>query len=406
MKFKIKIKYLLFLLIIFIISACSNKKTEWSESYKKFLVPLTFPDSEWSADDFGEETTTQDQLLLKKFLPRIFITHGELMPLDFYKEYLPKTVLKNSSGKIINKTISRQELKTIERKAGFYLDYQGELKKYQKPNTNHSLRVIYGRVFNQIMNPPLKYKNDFAIEFKVLKYSLVFPASGLPKILTWYKNWGLSLLGNKNNWHELDIHGAIHILVEKKSLQPKILLLAQHNYFRSYAISKDILLPKDNRIAICIAQRSNEPYPCPKENKPLKFRTVGNPDKFAFVLGDKEPWFDGGYDLVQTRNKSVEVNGYLQFLPSRDPLYVSWIDLGDKQKLLGIIPTFFRDAPPGINMNTSPKIKEYTDIAKVWYFSENDSQQILLFNKMGGFFNPNVEPLLEYNGTRLWKAIK
>ena len=50
-------------------------------------------------------------------------------------------------------------------------------------------------------------------------------------------------------------------------------------------------------------------------------------------------------------------------------------------------------------MNTIPKLKKYTDIAKVlMYFSENAPNQIKLFNEMGSFFNPNVEPLLEYNG--------
>ena len=57
-------------------------------------------------------------------------------------------------------------------------------------------------------------------------------------------------------------------------------------------------------------------------------------------------------------------------------------------------------------MNTTPKLKKYTDIAKVWYFSENAPKQIKLFNEMGSFFNPNVEPLLEYNGARLWKNIR
>ena len=161
--------------------------------------------------------------------------------------------------------------------------------------------------------------------------------------MSWYKNFGTALIGDREVWHELDIHGAIQILISKKTGIPEILLLAQHNHFRSYAINKDILLPKDNRIEICIAERSNEPYPCAAENK--LFRTVGNPNKIEFVLGGKAPFFDGGYDSVKAKQNSVEQKLQLKFLPSRDPLYTSWIALGDKKKIFGIIPSFFRDAP-------------------------------------------------------------
>ena len=369
----------------------------------RFLIPLTFPNSEWSAEDFGKQTTEEEKKLLQKFLPKIYLSEDSLVPIDFYQEYLPNNVLKNYRGKIIAKKISRTRLKATERTAGYHLDYQGEFKKCILPECAKKVRSIYGRVFYENMLPPKKYQNEVKIPFIVLKYNLVFAASGLPHKMSWYKNFGTALIGDREVWHELDIHGAIQILISKKTGIPEILLLAQHNHFRSYAINKDILLPKDNRIEICIAERSNEPYPCAAENK--LFRTVGNPNKIEFVLGGKAPFFDGGYDSVKAKQNSVEQKLQLKFLPSRDPLYTSWIALGDKKKIFGIIPSFFRDAPPGINMNTTPKLKKYTDIAKVWYFSENAPKQIKLFNEMGSFFNPNVEPLLEYNGARLWKNI-
>ena len=93
------------------------------------------------------------------------------------------------------------------------------------------------------------------------------------------------MIGDREVWHELDIHGAIQILISKKTGIPEILLLAQHNHFRSYAINKDVLLPKDNRIEICIAERSNEPYPCAAENK--LFRTVVTPTKLNLCLEEK-----------------------------------------------------------------------------------------------------------------------
>ena len=387
---------LTFLILLF---GCSSNKPQWSDNHKYFLTALTYSDNEWSPTDFGKATNEEEKELLQKFLPKVYISQGNLVPIDFYKDYLPKTVLKNSSAKIIDKAISRQKLKSVEREAGFYLDYQGEYKKCLT-SCQTKKRTIYGRVFYEKMQPPKKNKKESAIDFIILKYNLVFPTSGLPQELSWYKNLGLALIGDKEDWHQLDIHGAIQIFIEKKTAKPAILLLAQHNHFRSYIINKDVMLPKDNRIAICIAKRSNEPYPCPEISR--HFRTVGNPSNYAYVLGASAPLFDGGYDLVSARKESVELNLKLQFLPDKDPLYTSWIELGDKKKLFGIIPSFFRNGPPGINMNTTPKTKKYTDLAKIWYVSESDKKQIDFFNDMGDFFNPNVAPLLDYNGSRLW----
>ena len=393
---------LLFFLITLI--SCSSQNNSWGESAERFFIPLTYSNAEWSKGGFGVAANEQEKKLLQEFLPRIFLSNGALVPLDFYEDYLPKTVLKNYKNNKVDEAISREYLKKIERNPNFYLDYIGQLKKCYQPECSQQTRSIYGRVFYEKMKPPSDYKEKDAIDFIVLKYNLVYPASGLPKKVSWYKNVGLSLLGDKENWHELDIHGAIHLFIEQKTGKLRVLLLAQHNYFRSYVIKKDINPPEDNRLNICIAIRSNEPYPC--SNQTTEFRTVGNPFKFDFVLGGKAPLFDGGYDVVSGLSDSIEQKLVLKFLPDKDPLYISWIDLGDRQKIMGIFPSFFRSAPPGINMNTTPKLKKYTDIAKVWYFLENDPIQRELFANIGNFSDPNVAALLEYNGARLWATIK
>ena len=102
-----------------------------------------------------------------------------IFPIDFYQEYLPNSVLKNYRGKIIAKKISRTRLKAAERTAGYHLDYQGEFKKCNLPQCAKKVRVIYGRVFYENMLPPKKYQNEEKIPFIVLKYNLVFAASGL-----------------------------------------------------------------------------------------------------------------------------------------------------------------------------------------------------------------------------------
>ena len=117
-------------------------------------------------------------------------------------------------------------------------------------------------------------------------------------------------------------------------------------------------------------------------------------------------WSRQNKDSVEQKFILANCKIWFFYSRARDPLYTSWIALGDKKKIFGIIPSFFRNAPPGINMNTSPRLKKYTDIAKVWYFSENNVKQIALFQQMGSFFDPKIEPLLEHNGARLWKTIR
>ena len=152
-----KIVLLTFLIPIF---SCSSSQKKWNEMANRFLIPLTFPDSEWSAEDFGTQTTEEEKTLLQKFLPKIYLSEGSLVPIDFYQEYLPNSVLKNYRGKIIAKKISRTRLKAAERTAGYHLDYQGEFKKCNLPQCAKKVRVIYGRVFYENMLPPKKYQNE------------------------------------------------------------------------------------------------------------------------------------------------------------------------------------------------------------------------------------------------------
>ena len=60
-----KIVLLTFLIPIF---SCSSSQKKWNEMANRFLIPLTFPDSELSAEDF------QHRLQKKIFLtpPKIF----------------------------------------------------------------------------------------------------------------------------------------------------------------------------------------------------------------------------------------------------------------------------------------------------------------------------------------------
>lgn len=372
-----------------------------------FLLPLTFPDEEWSSKDFGELADRDAQALLEKFRPRIYVAPGGLLPIDFYRDYLPNAVVKDDSGTIIEEKPDRQYLKNIERNYGYYLDYQGKHLSTTMVDLSNYTGTVYGRLYREEMKPPAGHTDAPPRHYLILKYSAVFTASGLPAKLPWYKDLGAALAGDADVWHELDIHGAIQILVNEESRRPEILLLAQHNHFRAYVLGRDIPWGADSEIVICYAQRSNEPYPCPTEAAVSEHRTVGNPGNFGYVLADETALWDGSEDVVFGEAAGAEEVRYeLKFLPSRDPLYVSWIPLGDKMKILGLFDSFYREGPPGMDMNTFPELKRYTDLANFWYFREGDVEAAKLFKEtIDGFHLGDTAPLLDYHGNKLWQAL-
>lgn len=376
-------------------------ETQWDPRYLEFLEPLTSPMADWNSTDFGSEISERDRELLKKYRPHIYIAPQSFGPINFYEDYLPHTVLKDKNGKPIARPPSREVLKKFERSYGASLDYQGKLNFCRGKNCLEKKTTLYGRVFYESMN---SWPNTQTRDVIILKYSPVFPVSGLPKKIKWWKAMGANLASRTlDDWHELDIHGAIHIICDAKTEKPIVLLLAQHNHFRSYVIQGD---SKEN-LHICFAERSNEPYICPPGKNPQIFNTVGDPRKFRWViLGEKEP-LEGGQDVVYGPGAgAVKINYDLEFLPGLDPLYVSWIPLGQVRKIWGIFNSFSRTGPPGINMNTWPVLKKYSDMAQLWYFKEGDKKAVTLLEEaFKSFFELDPKAVLEYHSPTFWEDL-
>ncbi len=334
----------------------------WSEEQRSFFEPLTYPNAQWRPDDFGVEVSTKDRALLKRFRPRIFIAPKGLPPVDFYRDYMPNTVVRGRRRKIARKAPDRTYLKSIERDPRYYLDFKGA----------------------------------FA------------PCRGLPAEIPWWKFLVGSLAGSVEIWHELDIHGAVQLYFEPGAGKAFAVAFAQHNHFRSYLFGRDLPWPEDGRIEVCYAQRSNEPYPCPSGREPRKHRAVGNPLNLRYLLTGASAPAESGVDLVfGPEAGSVEIEYGLRFLSSRDPLNVAWIPLGDRRKFFGVIPSWYRNGPPGMNMNTWPRLRRYVDILRFWYMDDGDEELVELFEKhVRGWRDADLGPILERNAAvfeRRWK---
>ncbi len=115
-----------------------------------------------------------------------------------------------------------------------------------------------------------------------LKYTLVFPYSGLPSATSQLKLAGSNIIGDPLAWHELDIHGAIHVVLEEETMTPVGIILAQHNHHRVHVVNDDLEWPADNQVSIAFGKYSNEPYLADLNGDSRIERTVGNPMEMDF----------------------------------------------------------------------------------------------------------------------------
>ncbi|PCI39100.1 MAG: hypothetical protein COB53_03745 [Elusimicrobia bacterium] len=369
----------------------------WSEA-------LTYKQAEWSADDFGKKASRSDRELLNRYKPRVYLAPGQIPPVDFYRYYLPKTVVRNGkeNDSVVMHAPDRTQLKSIERRLDLYLDYQGPDSPCGQECRDYKT-VAYGRVYQESMVLP---GSERPVPVAVLKYSFVFLYSGLPSKTGWLRELGAGLIGDRERWHELDIHGAIHVVLGPKK-KPVALLLAQHNHFRSWVFGQDIPLPKDSRAQVCFASRSNEPYLCPHGDVPEYHNTTGDPAKIEWLLlGRNRPVASGQDGVWGPLGGATELAYDVEFPMTRDPLYVSWMPLGARGKILWW-DSWEKTGPPGIDMNTWPELQKYSDIAQFWYVRDGSVEDAELMGRhLKSFFNVEIAPVLKNNGKRFAAALR
>lgn len=394
-------------LVAVCISVGAGADPDWPPEVLPFFEELTSKRSDWSPHDFGTEPAAADRALLERFRPRIFIGPNGIPPIDFYDTYLPNALLRGPNGRIAIEQLDRATLKRHERRFGFHVDFQGKPDPCRGDECADYRTVLYGRVFHETLRG-YGAVDARSVSIAVLKYNAVFPISGLPKKISWWKAAAAEIAGNLEDWHELDIHGAVHIFVHEASGRPVAVLLAQHNHFRTLIVGADMEWPADGRVAICYAERSNEPYLCPDASEPTHHPAIGDPRKAAFLFDASGEPLEGGYDVVYGPTAGATPIQYrLKFLSDRDPLYVSWIPLGDRRRILGLLNSFSRTGPPGINMNTWPTLVDYGAIAQFWYFASGDKGGFRrLKESLEGFFNLEPGPVLEHNSERFWRTLR
>lgn len=343
--------------------------------------------------------------LLERYKPRVFIDKESYFPQDFYKDYVPNTHL-YTSGRIdsrISQEVNTQDLWEHIYDSEYYIDYQIEPKALLNINSEGYTTTIYGRAYESTLQ-----SDSTSVDLIFLKYTLVFPYSGLPAETSWWKLASSNIIGDPIAWHELDIHGAMHVVIEASTMQPVGIILGQHNHHKVHVVGEDLVWPEDGHVKIAFSKFSNEPYLADESGLARIERTVGNPMEMEFLLGltDEEP-FTAGYDYIPGINdNTVEIGLDLVQLSPEDPLYRATMGLGDRKKILGLFRTFYLDGPPGVDFYTLPDMLDLAELMAFWDIDVKDQQYLEVYNSSElSFMNFDISAIQAHQRPKLIKKL-
>jgi hypothetical protein len=321
----------------------------------------------------GPTLEEEDRLLLSRFRPRIVVAPGAPRPIDFYRDYLPHTVLCDAEqgGRVVTRHVTREVLQQLGNGRHYYLDL------VQIPDLRHEGKtpVVYGRVYRERVTFANSRGETTVRSLTFLKYNIVFAVSGLPAGLPWMYEQGLRLLGlNPADWHQLDNFCAVHVVLDEAK-RPVAVLLAQHNYHRTYLVGRDLPLPADGRMVFAAAQRSNELYPDTGESGPVFHRAIPWPLYTEYLLsGQARPWCAADDLTYGPRAGGEEVEYELQVLDPCDPFYTSHCMLGAYRPFFGL--EIGRNGPPGADYYTLPALLPLGNLLKASYLHDGRSEDL------------------------------
>ncbi|MDZ7795342.1 MAG: hypothetical protein U5P10_17110 [Spirochaetia bacterium] len=339
--------------------------------------------------------------LLEKHLPRVFLSPDSYRPMDFYTEYLPNTHAYNESGELIATDVTREVLRRIQENESYYLRFLGDAAAMlpPAPEAMSLTPTAYGRIYKDIVPGSER-------ELLFLKYSFVFPGSGLPAHMSDWKRTAARLVGDPVDWHQLDIHGSIYVVLDAKNNEPVAVMLSQHHNGRVFWPEDIPSWPGDDGVQVGFAAFSNEPHLISPNGRQRSAPAAGDPSQVEFILGltDKVP-LTSGRDLVPgPRDGAVEIHPTLELLEHDDPLYTARMHLGERRTLWGwgLIPLFFMVGPPGIDFFTYPELRNLSDYMAFWNIDPDDTELLSLYREhYTSMTELDAGPILEVQHRRL-----
>lgn len=367
------------------------------------------------------EVTEADRDILERFRPRLVLPPGGSYPIDFYRDYLPFTLMRRYPQKtVLSAEVTGETLAANRANREAYLDFQ--LDRYRAAGLDRRLGedhriplndrrpVIYGRVYREWVAFPDGEEGEERRHLTFLKYNLIFATSGLPADLPLGVRALLWLTGfDRDDWHELDNFVAVHIVLDEGQA-PVAVILAQHNHHRTYLLGKDLPLTVDGRLLFDIALRSNEIYPASDSANPVKHRVIRWNVYLDYLLSGEDPPALNGNDVTYGVNAGGrEIDYDITFLSPCDLLYTAEILLGEPRPFFWIY--LGRDGPPGSDYYNVPLLLPLGNILKFSYLHDGDPDDIRVVREAidRRARSMDIDRIMEHGGKRFltdWRALR
>ena len=314
--------------------------------------------------------TPDETILLEHHRPRIFLPEGHEGPIDFYRDYIAHGVLVDGEGEILSSSVDQALLNAEGADPKVVFTHQ--------PSGNPITAKVYGRIASEAVDWP---GCNAPITLTFLTYHLVFRSSGLPAGVPGWQAAGLSLIGDLEDWHQLDHYTAVTLTLAptgKDGQRPIAATFQQHNYQRTYLLDQTagpgrLTMPADGRLSVDVAIRSNELYP--HETGRVSRRAVSflDTESAAYMVADgPAPWLAGD----DVTDPAVEIEPDLVFLRPADAFYTFKGWLGERRRLPG------RDGPPGADYNTLPPMKPLLHQMTLSWWHEGDREWLAHFEAL------------------------
>jgi hypothetical protein len=348
--------------------------------------------------------------LLEKHRPRFLLPPGGSYPIDFYRDYIPHTVLRTwPDKKLAGAPVTRGLLQKHRTSRDKYLDLDREqfLKAWDE---QHPEPVVYGRVYRESVAFPAEDGSTETHDLTFLKYNLLFPTSGLPAEISFWSSILVGIGGfDPADWHEMDNFVAAHIVLDEEG-DPIAVILAQHNHHRTFVVGKDILPDPDGRFTFDIALRSNEIYPASESSQPAHHRVIRWSLYLDYLLSGENPPSLKGLDVTYGKGAGGQViEPELVTLSPCDPLYTSEMLLGEPRPFFGMY--LGRDGPPGSDYYNIPELLPMGNLLKFGHLHDDDEADIALVREAVDRRAESIDfkAVMEHGGERLlreWKELK
>ncbi len=371
-----------------VLAGCASTGENFSQ-YPGFSVYLkTYPTPD-------EQPSERGQHLLDAFRPRFFVPSGETGPIDFYADYIANGRLYDGEGELISDQVDRELLNAYRDDPGVVFVHipPSEEASSGEPSAAVPARIGQDRLQLPGMAGPQKVL--------FLSYHLVFPRSGLAAGIPGWHRRLMNLIGDADDWHQLDHSEVTLALVPKRDvpidaagaedLIPFAAILQQHNYMRTYVLVDDpeladhpgrMLMDNERRIAVDVAEGSHALFPHAPERRWHRAVRFLRPDNARYLVGVKpkplptdDVFTQLGRRLMENRGRPAlatqdithpgrRVSYELAFLPPNDAFYSFQGSLGEQRLLPG------RDGPPGAMYDPSPALQRKRIQLAVFFWQE------------------------------------